>query len=237
MESGVKLPGNLFYLEDLQNRDGVYADRVDAGRVLAGQLAVRDLADPLLLAVPAGGVPVAKAVADELGWPLAAAVVSKVLVPWNTEAGYGAVAWDGTVRLNQALLGRLGLSDEEVTAGLAVTRKKVAGRVRRMMGEGGMPPLEGRSAVLVDDGLASGFTLLTAVAALKKAAPARLVVAVPTGHRDAACRIADKVDMLVCPNLRSRYPFAVASAYRQWRDVDEKEAERLLEAAREPSSG
>ena len=228
----MKLPDNLYFLEDLRNRDRVYADRTDAGRVLAGQLEACGLADPHLLAVPAGGVPVAKAVADALGWPLTAAVVSKVLVPWNTEAGYGAVAWDGTVRLNHALLGQLGLSDEEVAAGLAVTRKKVAGRVRRMMGEGGMPPLAGHSAVLVDDGLASGFTLLTAVAALKKAAPARLVVAVPTGHRDAACRLAEEVDIVVCPNLRSRYPFAVASAYRQWRDVDEKEAERVLAMVR-----
>ena len=227
-----KLPENLYRLPELVERTGIFADRADAGRILAGLLVRQNLADPLLLAIPAGGVPVAAAAAETLGWPLAAAVVSKILLPWNTEAGYGAVAWDGTLLFNRELLPRLGLSDEEIEAGVAATRDKVAERVRRLMGTGDLPELAGRSAILVDDGLASGFTMLTAVAALKKASPGRIVVAVPTGHVEAARNLAASVDSVLCANLRSTYPFAVAAAYRLWRDVTEQEALNLLRKVR-----
>lgn len=228
----MKIPPNIFRLPELEERTQVFADREEAGRVLARLLAGQELAEPVLLAVPAGGVPVATVVAEELGWPLAAAVVSKILLPWNTEAGYGAVAWDGTVRLNRELLPRLGLGEEEIEAGIAATRKKVAARVRRLMGGGGLPEMSGRSAVLVDDGLASGFTLLTAVAALQKAGARGIVVAVPTGHLEACRRVAEEVDRVCCANLRSGYPFAVASAYRRWSDISEEQAASLLAAER-----
>jgi len=228
----LQLPENLHQLPDLAGRTGVFVDRADAGRILAKLLGGQGLVDPLLLAVPAGGVPVAVAAAEALGWPLAVAVVSKILLPWNTEAGYGAVAWDGTLQLDRKLLPRLGLSDEQVRAGVAATREKVAARVRGLMDEAVFPDLAGRSAVLVDDGLASGVTLLTAVAALKKAAPDRILVAVPTGHVKAVRLVAAEADAVLCANLRSRYPFAVAAAYRHWTDVSEQEARRLLGKAR-----
>lgn len=221
-------PENLFQLPELAGRTGVFADRVDAGLALAKLLAGQNLLEPLLLAVPAGGVPVAAAAAEQLCWPLAAAVVSKILLPWDTEAGYGAVAWDGTLRFNEELLPRLGLSDEQVAAGVDSTRNKVAARVKWLQGEQVLPNLAGRSAILVDDGLASGVTLLTAVAALKKTAPDRILVAVPTGHLTAVRLLAAEVEAVLCANLRSRYPFAVAAAYRHWTDVSEDEARRLL---------
>jgi predicted phosphoribosyltransferase len=199
--------------------------------VLAQLLAGEDLPDPLLLAIPAGGAPVASAVAQQLGWPLSAAVVSKIVLPWNSEAGYGAVAWDGSVLLNRELLAHLNLGEAAVAAGIAATRQKVAGRVARLLGAAGLPELAGRSAILVDDGLASGFTLLAAVAALKRTAPFRTAVAVPTGHLDALRRVAAQVDLVCCANLRSGYPFAVAAAYRKWSDVGETEAARLLRGA------
>ncbi len=90
------------------------------------------------------------------------------------------------------------------------------------------PDLAGRPVVLVDDGLASGFTLLAAVEACRRAGAEALVVAVPTGHRRAADRVAAEVDSLYCANLRSQTSFAVASAYRHWRDVPEQEAAALL---------
>jgi predicted phosphoribosyltransferase len=226
------LPENLYWSPGLVERTGIFADRVDAGRILAGLLVRQNLADPLLLAIPAGGMPVAAAAAEALGWPLAAAVVSKILLPWNTEAGYGAVAWDGTLRLNCEMLPRLGLSDEEIEAGVAATRDKVSARVRRLMDRGELAELAGRSAILVDDGLASGFTMLTAVAALKKASSGRIVVAVPTGHVEAARSLAASVDRVLCANLRNTYPFAVAAAYRLWRDVTEQEALNLLRKVR-----
>jgi putative phosphoribosyl transferase len=224
----MKLPDNVRDLPDLRGKTGVFADRRSAGRVLANLLAAQELAAPLLLAIPAGGVPVAAAAAESLGWPLAAAVVSKVVLPWNSEAGYGAVAWDGSLLLNRELLPKLGLSEREVAEGIAATREKVAGRVARLTGAGGFPAVTARTAILVDDGLASGFTMLAAIGALRQAGAGRTVVAVPTAHLDAARLVAARVDLLCCANLRSGFSFAVAAAYRHWDDVAEAEAERLL---------
>lgn len=224
----MNLAPNIRDLPALRGKTAVFADRAAAGQVLAGMLAAEDLPKPLLLAIPAGGVPVAAAIAAVTGWPLRAAVVSKILLPWNSEAGYGAVAWDGSLQLNRQLLPRLGLGEQAVEAGIAATRRKVAGRVQRLMGEGGMPSLAGRTAILVDDGLASGVTMEAAVAALDRAGAGRRVVAVPTAQLEAAQRIAAGVDLLCCANLRNGYPYAVAAAYRQWTDVSEAEAEGLL---------
>lgn len=224
----MKLPENLRDLPALRQQTGVFADRREAGERLGELLADQQPVEPLLLAIPAGGVPVAAAMAQQQGWPLRAAVVSKVLLPWNSEAGYGAVAWDGRVLLNQELLPRLGLADTEIEAGVAATRAKVTRRVRELGGAGEWPELAGRAAVLVDDGLASGFTMLAAVAALRRAGAGQVVVAVPTAHLEAAQRVAREVELLCCANLRGGLSFAVAAAYRAWSDVAEEEARRLL---------
>jgi putative phosphoribosyl transferase len=228
LEVPMKLPENIRDLPELRQKNGVFADRAEAGLILAELLAGEELSGPLLLAIPAGGVPVAAAAAERLGWPLSAAVVSKIVLPWNSEAGYGAVAWDGSLLLNHELLPRLGLSERAIAEGIADTRKKVAGRVARLTGTGGFPEVAGRTVVLVDDGLASGFTMLAAVAALRQAGAGKTVVAVPTAHLEAVRLVAARVDLLCCANLRSGYPFAVAAAYRRWADVTEREAEQLL---------
>ncbi len=97
-------------------------------------------------------------------------------------------------------------------------------------------PLEltGRVAIVVDDGLASGFTLLTAVAAVRSGQPTRLLVAVPTGHGESVQRVAGEVDALYCANVRTSLAFAVADAYEQWSDVSEDEALTLLRMAQSP---
>ena len=215
-------------LPELRDRKGVFRDRADAGRLLAALLEEYRGSTALVLAVPAGGVPVALPLAAALGLPLEVAVVSKITLPWNTEAGYGAVAFDGTVRLNQALIARVGLSPEEVEEGIAVTRRKVERRVAAFR-EGRQPPaLEGRTAILVDDGLASGFTMAVALEAVRGSGAREVAVAVPTGHLEALQRLAPAADRLFCANVRRGASFAVAEAYLAWTDVAEDEALRLL---------
>lgn len=219
-------------IPELRDREGVFADREDAGRRLAGLMEPLRGSGALVLAIPAGGVPVAAPLAEALELELDVAVVSKITLPWNTEAGYGAVAFDGTVRINEALRSRIGLSDADVEAGIASTREKVARRVRELRGERPLPDVRGRTVILCDDGLASGFTMMTAVDAVREAGPEAVIVAVPTAHRDAAQRIAGGIDCLYCANLRGGMRFAVASAYRHWRDVPLEEARSLLEEHR-----
>lgn len=222
--------GRISEIEGLRNRTGVFADRNEAGRILAGLVADCALPHPLVLAIPAGGVPVAAPLAETLGCPLDVAVVSKITLPWNTEAGYGAVAFDGSYRLNKALIHSAGLSAEEVTRGIKKTRTKVERRVATFRQGRPFPDLSGHELILVDDGLASGFTMLVALAALRNAGAVAIVVAVPTGHQPALLRVALDADTVCCANIRQGASFAVASAYRYWDDVSEVAAGQILQA-------
>jgi len=217
-------------LPELRERVGVFRDRIHAGEVLAGMLAGALGPDAMLLAIPAGGVPVAAEAARRLGLRLELAVVSKILIPGNTEAGYGAVAFDGTVRLNEPLVSALRLSKAQVAAGIATTTERVARRVRVLRHDRPFPRLGGTDAVLIDDGLASGLTMLVAIEALRRSGAHRVHVAVPTGHLDAVERIAPLAETLFCANLRAGASFAVADAYRSWRDVSEEEVLKILKA-------
>jgi predicted phosphoribosyltransferase len=224
--------GAVFEIPELRNRTRVFRDRVHAGEVLAGMLGTLRGTPAIVLAIPAGGVPVAAEIARRLGLPLDIAIVSKITLPWNTEAGYGAVAFDGTVRLNETLIAAVNLGRAEVEAGIAATREKVARRMDRMRGSTPFPDLSDRAAVLVDDGLASGFTLRTAVEALRGRHAREIFVAVPTGHAVSVAEIAALVDALYCPNVRGGGSFAVADAYQHWYDVSEDDALRALEHCR-----
>lgn len=219
----------IFDLTEMRNRGRVFRDRAQAGEVLAGMLGEFRGTDALILAIPAGGVPVAAEIAQRLGLPLDLAAVSKITLPWNTESGYGAVAFDGSVRLNQDLIAALGLPAATVQEGIARTKEKVARRVQQLCGDRPLPALTGRAAILVDDGLASGFTMHTAVDALHRLAARRVIVAVPTGHANAVARIAAAVDSLYCPNIRQGLSFAVADAYEQWTDVSETTVAEIMQ--------
>lgn len=100
-----------------------------------------------------------------------------------------------------------------------------------------LPDLAGRTVILVDDGLASGFTLLTAVEALRKAGAGEIILAVPTAHAESAVRLARKVEAIYCPNVRGGWQFAVAEAYVRWTDVSEDEAAGILAASAPPGQG
>lgn len=217
-------------LAELRNRTAVFRDRVHAGEILAGMLTdLRDADEAVMLAIPAGGVPVAAALCERLGLgALDVAVASKITLPWNPETGYGAVAFDGTVRLNNELIAALALGERVVQDGVAQTREKVQQRVRRLRGDEPFPALARRTAVVVDDGVASGFTLLAAAEALRRHGPQRLIVAVPTGHAEAVRKLADLADAIYCANMREGTRFAVADAYTDWHDVDEETAIQIL---------
>ena len=218
--------------EGLQNRVHVFRDRAHGGAVLAEMLAPRYDRRPraMVLAIPAGGVPVAAPIARRLALPLDLIPVSKITPPWNSESGYGAVAFDGSVHLNEPLVWELGLSEEEVEAGVARTREKVARRSAALRENRSYSAVTDSEVVLVDDGLASGFTLRAAIAALRATGVATITVAVPTAHQSSARAIADSVEALYCPNVRAGHRYAVADAYKEWSDVDEETARAILAA-------
>jgi predicted phosphoribosyltransferase len=188
----------------------------------------------LVVGIPAGGIAVAVEIARALHLPLDIAVVSKITLPWNSEAGYGAVAFDGTVMLNDDLLSRLNLSKEEIQKGIKETKQKVRRRVRIFRGDRLLPDFS-RPVILVDDGLASGFTLRLAIKALRQANAANVILAVPTAHSESVQTVLREVEAIYCPNLRSGLSFAVADAYEKWSDLDEQEVIRLLQEFKNPN--
>ncbi len=222
---------NIISLSEFANRPYVFRNREHAGEILGDMIREAVGENAILLAIPAGGVPVAMAVSEVTKIAFDIAAVSKITLPWNSEAGYGAVAFDGTIRMNEALLKRLELTDHDVREGIEKTTAKVKQRNRSLRGGRPFPALAGKTAVLVDDGLASGFTMFCAIDAVKNAKANEIVVAVPTAHSQSATAVAEKADRLFCPNIRGGARFAVAEAYENWSDISEQELLRMLDLA------
>jgi predicted phosphoribosyltransferase len=215
-------------LPELRGRAPVFRDRAAAGRELARLLEAYRGSDALILAIPAGGVPVAAEVAAALRLSLDAVPVSKVLLPWTTESGFGAVAFDGSAWIDEQAREQWSLTQAQVQKALADARAKVERRNARLRRACPLPAIASRTVILIDDGIAAGSTMRTAIAALRRHAPARIVVAVPTGHENALAAIARLADEVCCANVRGGFRFAVADAYEMWRDVDEDEVVALL---------
>jgi predicted phosphoribosyltransferase len=219
---------NIVERSDLRNQLWVFRDREHAGEVLAQMLAEYHGSEALVMGIPAGGVPVGAVIARTLDLPLDIAVVSKITPPWNTEYGYGALAWDGTVLLNQEALPYLQLSERDMTEGIERARAKVERRVKSLRGDRPFPQVAGRTVILADDGIATGVTTEGAIDALVKMQADRLVLATPTGHEEAVRRLAQKVEKVYCANLRGGGSFAVAQAYQYWSDMSDAEIAEIL---------
>ncbi len=209
-----------------------FADRQDAGRRVAERLT--DLAgeDVLVLGLPRGGMPVAAEVARALGAPLDVLVVAKVGVPGHEELALGAVADDGRVALNPAVIAATGLDPGGVDD---LARRHAAELVRRGRDfrRGRDPlPVAGRTVVVVDDGMATGATMRVALDVVRRRGPAAVVVAVPVASREAAALVAASADRVECvltpPDFR-----AVGSWYRDFTQVPDAEVRALL-AGRRP---
>jgi predicted phosphoribosyltransferase len=217
----------------LRERRFVFNDRQEAGRMLAAKLEQYRGTGGMVLAIPAGGVPIAAEVAGILGLSMDLIVVRKIQVPYNTEVGFGAMDPEGGVLFNDPLLRQLALSDDVVQQQLDKTRRIIEQR-NRMFREGRrFPSLEKRIAIVVDDGLASGYTLKAAVRYVRKGRPSKVVAAVPTGSRYSVEEMLPEVDELVCLNVRSSYPYAVADAYRTWHDLRDEEVLALIRKEQE----
>ncbi len=226
--------GRIIEDRSMRDRLSVFEDRTDAGRQLAAPLSqLETTAEPVICAIPAGGVPPGLEVARALKAPLRMAVVRKVQIPWNPEAGFGAVTWNGRVFLNHPLMNALDLSEAEVNAAIAKARKNVEERIAKFAGGREEPGIEGQTAILIDDGLATGYTMFAAIEAARAGSPRQVVVAVPTGSLNAVNFIARKADLVICLNIRTSRTFAVAQAYERWHDITDQEVQELLIQARD----
>jgi putative phosphoribosyl transferase len=209
-----------------------FRDRSDAGRQLAAEL--RDFAKerPLVLALPRGGVTVAFEVARALGAQLDVWVVRKIGVPWQPELGVGAVAEGGVVYISRELVEQVGLSGLDLANATETKRKELAERVRRFRGDRPRPSVQGRTVILVDDGIATGGTVHAAITAIRSEGPKKLILAVPVAAPEALSELGRDVDRVVClltpSNLR-----AIGLWYEDFTQVLDSEVVRALELARQ----
>jgi putative phosphoribosyl transferase len=222
------MPDKIVDCHELRDREAVFADRQEAGEKLAGLLAEYRGRDAIVLAIPSGGVPVGLIVAEHLELPVDFLVIRKIPIPGNTEAGFGALTLEGDLLLNDVLVAQLGLAPGEIERLAAPVRAELRARNKLFREGRPFPELAGRSVLLVDDGLASGYTMLAGVRLVRRHGAAETVVAVPTAARRTVERLAPEVDRIVCPNIRSGRTFAVASAYRSWHDLSRTEVLDLL---------
>lgn len=202
-----------------------FRDRAEAGRVLAGLLSDLsgrgELPDPLVLALPRGGIAVAAPVARALGAPLDVLVVRKIGAPHHEEFAVGALAPGDAPLFDPDTLDHLGLTEQRLAPVVERERRELARREQRYRGD--RPPLDptGRTVIVVDDGLATGATARAALRHLRNRAPARIVLAVPVGAPDSLDRLAAEADLVVCPHRPAAF-----SAVGQWYD----EFEQLTDA-------
>lgn len=226
-----RIMGVLIEKTEMRNRTGIFADRTDAGQQLAEMLGPTAGPNDLVLAIPSGGVPVGLAISRALKLDLDLVLVRKVQIPWNTEAGFGAVNMDSDLLLNRPLLEMLNLSSEQIDHQVAKTVATLERRNSLFRRNRPFPSLNGRTVILVDDGLASGYTMRAALAYIGKRNPAGLTIAVPTGSADTVRELAQEVDTLCCLNIRESFPYAVAAAYRRWFDLTDQDILNLLDGS------
>lgn len=205
-----------------------FHDRADAGRQLAALLtsyANRD--DVIVLALPRGGVPVAFEVASALRAPLDVFLVRKLGVPGHAELAMGAIASGGVRVLSNDLISQLDISPAEVEEATARERVELDRRDRMYRGDREPAPLNGRTVILVDDGLATGATMEAAILAVRQSQPARVVVAVPVGAADTCRRLAAVAEEVVC--VAAPEPFqAVGLWYERFDQTSDDEVIELL---------
>lgn len=200
----------------------MFKDRGDAGRKLAERLSREQWERPVIYAIPRGGVPIGCAIARKLRAPVDLIILRKLPIPYNPEAGFGAVAPDGTVVLNDELVSQLGLAKADIDSIVSAVLSEVQRRIREYrLG----PPIDprGRTAIIVDDGLASGYTMIAALRALRKKGPAKVVVAVPCSPRTSVERLEKEADEVICLTVQEEGSFAVASYYQQFPDLTDGE--------------
>jgi len=207
---------------------GFFEDRVEAGRKLAKALQGFRGKDVVVLGIPRGGVVVANEVAKALKAPLDIIVTRKIEAPGEPEYGLGAVTQEGDVIMDRQAAESLGASREYLDSQVRQKREEVKERMRRFRGEAPYPVLDGKTVIIVDDGIATGSSVEAAVMSVKMRHPKEIVVAVPVAPRDAVDTLSEEGNHVVCLETPSVF-FAIGEFYSRFDQVEDGEVKRLLD--------
>lgn len=206
-----------------------FQDRTEAGKALADRLASYKKEHPLILAIPRGGVPVAYEVAKELNADLDLLMVKKISIPEYKEVAIGAVSEDGRPWFNTSLVKQLGLSKSSLSTLAKKKAQEVQVQIRELRGDRLAVPVEGRTVIVIDDGIATGATLKAALGILKLRTPKKIIVATPVAPEETLKELSKMADEVIC--LLAPSPFyAVGDWYLNFTQISDQEVIRLLQS-------
>lgn len=204
-----------------------FSDRTDAGQQLGKELAERDIDSEIILAIPRGGLPLGRAVADALDLPLDIVVAQKMGAPHNPEYAIGAVASDASVWLNEDAISTLDVEEsylEEQRKEMAAAAREKAARYRS---DQGPPELSGKTVIIVDDGIATGATARACIERVENAGASNIVLAIPVGSPRTINDLRTTIDEVVCLETPSQFR-AVGQFYERFEQVEDEEAMAYL---------
>ena len=204
-----------------------FQDRQDAGQQLGMALAGYRGEETVVLGIPRGGVVVAAEVAKILRAPLDLIIPRKIGAPRNSEVAIGAVAPDGTVILDNRMVAVMGISDDEITSLAEKVRVEISRREETYRGGRPARNLAGKVVILVDDGIATGYTILAALRAIKKQGPKKLILAVPVAPADTIRDLEREADQLICLEIPEDF-YAVGQFYKEFDQTEDQEVMTLI---------
>ena len=211
----------------------LFKDRLDAGAKLAEKIHLgKGDKDPIVLGIPRGGISVGYPIAVKLNCPLEPVTLRKLPIPQNDQMGFGAVTLNRKVMLNKSVIDAGYVSKNEIEGIVDEVYEEVLRRDRLYRGQRPFPDLKGRSIIIVDDGLATGFTMLAAISFARENNALKITCAVPVAHDNAYDLVSHEVDSIICLHIDRGYSFAVASFYRSFPDMEDIEVISMLRRAR-----
>jgi putative phosphoribosyl transferase len=210
----------------------LFYDRTDAGRRLAKLLKRRIQGPCIVLAIPRGGVVVGYEVAKELGCPLDVVISRKVGAPAQPELAVGAVAEDGVVFVDEEIAGLVGVSRDYVERRAREELREVRRRAEEYRGGREMPDLSGKTVILVDDGLATGLTMMAAVHMARNKGAEKVVVAVPVSPPETVAKLRRHADEVVCLETPTNF-YAIGQFYERFDQLTDEETNSILRKSRE----
>jgi putative phosphoribosyl transferase len=205
------------------NIDPIFENRFDAGHQLAGRLSEFAGRNTVVLGIPNGGMAVALAVALPLKADLDLVISRKIPLPLSPEGGFGSITDDGTMILNEDLVKQTGLTQQQIDYQVGQVRQDIRARSLLYRRDKRPTTLTGRTVILVDDGLASGYTMRAAIASVKNRKPEKVVVAVPVGPEAIVEEIKKLAGRVVTCAVGTEKVFYVSDYYRSWYDVSDED--------------
>ena len=225
-------------LEDnsLHNKYDIFETRKDAGHKLS--VFLQNFHIDLLLVIPNGGLPIAQGISEKLSLPeINLLMIRKVQLPWTTESGFGAITPDGQLFVNKSLIDYYKISEKDIQLKVDQAKQVIEKRLEKY----GLPNynVENKVIAIVDDGIASGFSMIAGITWLIKKKAKSVIVGVPTAPWSSLETILERTEVakIICLNIREHFSFAVADAYKEWYDLSDKEAGEIVKSLLDKQNG